>query len=274
MAGGGRVHGIVAAVLTPFDERLQPDAPKAAAYYRELLECGCDGLNVLGTTGEAVSLSVQQRSAYMEALGAAGLPLDRMIVGTGASALADAIALTRHAVRTGFAAALVMPPFYYRDIPDDGVIAFFGMLFDAASPPQGSVLLYNFPRMSGVTFTSDLVGRLCERFPGIIAGVKDSSNDAALQRALHEAHPDLAIFPGSEADLCAARERGMAGCISGSVALWPQAAARAWHDGDARAAEEIARKRAELGSPLIGHVRAAVARARADESWLRSIAPL
>jgi len=107
------LHGVIAAVATAVDEKGEPDGARSATLARYLLEGGCDGLNVLGTTGEATSFSLDQRRRVMNAYAASGLPLDRMMVGTGAAALADAIALTKHAAELGFAGALVLPPFYY-----------------------------------------------------------------------------------------------------------------------------------------------------------------
>ena len=232
------LRGVFAAVLTPFDAGLRPDAGKAIPYYRELLSNGCDGLNVLGTTGEAVSIGLEDRLAFMETI-AGALPCERMMTGTGASALADAVRLTRAALDLRFSAALVIPPFYYRDATDEGIVRFFDALFERVVPPEHSVVLYNFPRMSGITFHPDLVDRLIREFPGIICGIKDSSNTLDLEREIHRRRPDLAVFPGSEVLLADARTEGFAGCVSGSVCLWPQLAARVWRDGDPEAFTRI-----------------------------------
>src|SRR5580698_3591056 len=112
------LHGVIAAVATAVDDNGEPDSARAVALARFLLDSGCDGLNVLGTTGEATSFSLEQRRRVMSAYAAGALPLDRMMVGTGAAALADAVALTRHAAELGFAGALILPPFYYKGVPD------------------------------------------------------------------------------------------------------------------------------------------------------------
>ena len=226
------IGGIWAAALTPFTADFQPDAARAIPYYRELLENGCDGINVLGTTGEAMSLSVEQRVRYMQSLACSGLPMARMMAGTGAAALDDAVELTRAALDCGFAAALIMPPFFYREASDDGIAAFFHTLFARAMPPRKSVLLYNFPRMAGVVLHADLVDRLVDASRGRIFGMKDSSNDARLQAEIIGRRPEFSIFPGSESDLAEAKSRGAAGCISGSVALWPQLAKNVFESGD------------------------------------------
>ena len=116
-----KLRGVIAAVATPVNEDGSPDTARATKLARYLIDNGCDGLNVLGTTGEATSFSLEERKRVMDAYKAAGLPLDRMMVGTGAAATADAVALTRHAAELGFAGALVLPPFYYKGVPDDGL---------------------------------------------------------------------------------------------------------------------------------------------------------
>lgn len=269
------IAGIWSAVLTPVGRDFEPDASAAAPYYRELLQRGCDGINLLGTTGEAMSFSAEQRIAFMEAIASSGLPMDRAMVGTGAASSADAVRLTRYAFSCGFAAALVMPPFFFRDASDDGIVGFFDVLLSRAKPPRRSVLLYNFPKMSGITFRAELVDRLLREFPDVIAGMKDSSNDARLQAEILSNHPGLAVLPGSEADLLAAKSRGASGCISGSVALWPELARHVFANGDESAGARLWQARAALdGFPFIPAVRYVTARLRHDPSWERPVPPL
>ncbi|MBV8068161.1 MAG: dihydrodipicolinate synthase family protein [Candidatus Eremiobacteraeota bacterium] len=268
------IAGIWSAVLTPADEGFGPDPSRAIPYYAELLQRGCDGLNLLGTTGEAMSFSADQRLRFMEALASSGIAKDRMMAGTGAASLGDAIRLTRAAFDCGFAAALVMPPFFFREASDAGVIAFFDALIARTSPPCGRVLLYNFPRMSGIAFRPALVDRLVAEFPGVIAGMKDSSNDAKLQAEVLARHPNFAVFPGSESDLLEALGRGVRGCISGSVALWPQLAQAVLRDGDSAQARELTDRRATLdGLPFIPAMRYLVARSLNDPAWERAMPP-
>lgn len=268
-----QLTGVWSAVLTPIDEHYEPDAARAVAYYRDLLRDGIDGINLLGTTGEAMSFGADQRLRLMEAV-AAGVPHKRTMCGTGAASLADAVRLTRAAGELGFAAALIMPPFFFRDAGDDGILRFFDAMLSRVGTLRSTIVLYNFPRMSGITFHADLVDRLIEAFPGAISGMKDSSNDVALQQELLERHPELRVFPSTEETLIEAKRYGAAGCISGSVCLWPQAAHAAYAQGDTSAAAAIAQARAALtGAPLISLVRARVAQARNDDAWLRAMPP-
>jgi 4-hydroxy-tetrahydrodipicolinate synthase len=274
MAAAVRLGGIWAAALTPLDANLQPDAQAAIAYYGDLLANGCDGVNLLGTTGEAMSFGLEQRVFLMQAIAGSHLPIERFMVGTGAASLQDAVQLTRTAFDLNFAAALVLPPFFYRDVAGDGILRYFDALLERAHAPGKRVLLYNFPRMSGITFHADLVDRLVAEFPEAIAGLKDSSSDPALQGEVAKRQPQLAIFPGSEHALIDAKAHGVAGCISGSVALWPKIAA-AGLAGDEEAAARAAKLRAALaGPPLIPVMRYLVATERSDEAWERVLPPL
>lgn len=268
------LRGVCAAVVTPLDALLQPDSAVAIPYYASLLESGCDSLNILGTTGEAMSLSVEGRLRFMEALAGSSLPRERIMIGTGAAALGDCIRLTAAAFRLGFAAALVMPPFFFRGVSGEGVMRFFDLLFEAVQPPSQSIILYHYPAMSGIAFHPDLTDRLMRDYPGLIGGIKDSSNDPALQRELHRRHGKLLVFPSSESFLSGAREDGYAGCISGTVALWPELAARVWA-GEAVWQPELTRRRESFsGISIIGGVRYVLSRRTGNLNWERCLPPL
>lgn len=220
-----------------------------------------------------MSVAVADRLRFMESA-AGGLPGKKLMVGTGATALHDAITLTKAAFALGFSAALVIPPFYYRDISDAGIVQFFDVLLRAVQPPKGGVFLYNFPRMSGITFHADLVDKLLAEFPDAIGGMKDSSNDLVLERDLHARHAGFALFPGSEEFLPDVLAEGLAGCISGSVCLWPELAAQAWKDRDSDKAMQVRELRRALPAPFIRAVRERVAAEQKNGAWLRSIPPL
>lgn len=275
MTANRKLGGIWCAVATPLDARLNPDAAKAVAYYAELLRRGCDGINLLGTTGEAMSLSLDQRIGLMEAVANSDLPIDRVMVGTGAASLHDAVRLTQAAFDRGFAAALVMPPFFFRDASARGVVAFFDALISRTSAPRNRILLYNFPRMSGITFDAALVARLLEAFPGRIAGMKDSSNDRALQAGLIARHPELAVFAASEEYLLEAKAYGAAGCISATAALWPRFARDVFVGGDPAKGQRLSEMRRALSAfKMIPAVRCVIARASGDDTWERPLPPL
>jgi len=144
-----KLTGVIAAVATAVDETGAPDIARSTKLARFLLDTGCDGLNVLGTTGEATSFSLDERKSVMDAYKANGLPLNRLMVGTGAAATADAVALTKHAAELGFAGALILPPFYYKGVPDDGLAAYIATIVKATPDKPIPIYLYHFPRSRG-----------------------------------------------------------------------------------------------------------------------------
>jgi 4-hydroxy-tetrahydrodipicolinate synthase len=242
---------------------------------RTLLDNGCDGLNVLGTTGEATSFSRDERKAVMSAYKAEGLPLDRLMVGTGAAAVSDAVALTRHAAELGFAGALVLPPFYYKGVPDDGLLAYIGTLVQATADQPIPIYLYHFPAMSGLPWHVTLIKRLLQSFPSRIVGLKDSSGDMAYARSAAAISPDFAVFPSTEAALLEARSGAFAGCISATANLNADLCARAWRAGDAGALDAAVTIRKLFdGKPLVSGVKALLAHIHDDPALARVKPPL
>src|SRR4029079_5916103 len=206
------LRGVIAAIATPVNDTGEPDLKRATALARYLLANGCDGLNVLGTTGEATSFSIEQRKRVMSAYREAGLPLDRLMVGTGAGATADAAALTSHAAELGFGGALLLPPFYYKGVPDDGLAAYVGAVVQASASRPLPIYLYHYPALSGLAWHEALIRRLLETHGERIVGLKDSSGDMAYARAAAAIAPEFQVFPSTEAVLLEARAGVFAGC--------------------------------------------------------------
>jgi len=269
------LRGVIAAIATAVDDSGEPDCARSIALARFLLANGCDGLNVLGTTGEATSFSLEQRRRVMNAYADSGLPLDRMMVGTGAAALADAIALTRHAAELGFAGALVLPPFYYKGVPDDGLVAAIEAILSATSARPIPLYLYHFPAQSGLPWHVALVRRLLQNFGNRIVGLKDSSGDMAYAREAAAIAPSFKVFPSTEAALPDARSGPFAGCISATANLNADLCARAYRSGDAGAlAEAVAIRKLFDGKPLVPGIKALLAHIHADRQWARVQPPL
>jgi len=269
------LSGVIAAVATPIDESGAPDLKRAIKLARYLLDNGCDGLNVLGTTGEATSFSLDERKGVMDAYKANGLPLHRLMVGTGAAAVSDAVALTRHAAELGFGGALVLPPFYYKGVPDDGLVAYVDTLIKATERKPIPIYLYHFPAMSGLPWHVTLIERLLESFSGRIVGLKDSSGDMAYARAAAAVSPDFAVFPSTEACLVDARSGAFAGCISATANLNADLCARAWSQGDTGALDAAVTIRKLFdGKPLVSGVKALLAHIHDDAGLARVRPPL
>lgn len=269
------LSGVIAAVATPIDENGAPDLKRAVSLARYLLDNGCDGLNVLGTTGEATSLSVDERKGVMSVYKANGLPMHRLMVGTGAASVTDAVALTRHAADLGFGGALVLPPFYYKGVPDDGLVAYVETLVKATEQKPIPIYLYHFPAMSGLPWHVALIRRLLDSYSSRIVGLKDSSGDMAYARSAAAISKDFAVFPSTEACLLDARRGDFAGCISATANLNADLCARAWSEGDTAALEAAVTIRKLFdGKPLVPGVKALLAHIHGDAGLARVRPPL
>jgi 4-hydroxy-tetrahydrodipicolinate synthase len=269
------LSGVIAAIATPVDEAGAPDLKRAVNLARYLLDHGCDGLNVLGTTGEATSFSVDERKGVMDAYKANGLPMHRLMVGTGAASITDAVALTRHAANLGFGGALVLPPFYYKGVPDDGLVAYVETLVTATAQTPIPIYLYHFPAMSGLPWHVALIRRLLDSFSSRIAGLKDSSGDMAYARSAAAISKSFAVFPSTEACLLEARRGDFAGCISATANLNADLCAQAWSQGDTTALDAAVTIRKLFdGKPLVPGVKALLAHIHGEPSLSRVRPPL
>lgn len=256
------LRGVIAAIATAIDATGEPNCAQSLALARFLLDNGCDGLNVLGTTGEGTSLSLRQRLAVMNAYAASGLPLRRLLVGTGAAAL-------------GFAGALVLPPFYYKGVSDDGLFATIEAIASATAAQPIPIYLYHFPAQSGLPWRVALIHRLLESFGERIAGLKDSSGDMDFANEAAGLSPRFRVFPATEAALPQARAGRFAGCISATANLNADLCARFYRSGDGAAlAQAMAIRQLFDGKPLVPGVKALLAHIHDEPQWARVAPPL
>lgn len=209
--------GVLTAVLTPLHENFAIDHAAFAEHCRWLLANGCDGVAPMGTTGEANSFSVGERADALERLIAAGIPKERILIGTGCCAIPDTIALTRHALDNGVVNTLMLPPFYYKDVSDDGVYAAFDQIIQRVGDARLKIYLYHFPQMSGVPITHRLIDALLKKYPNTIVGMKDSSGDWNNMRNICERYPSFRVYAGTEKMLLAILRAGGVGCISATT---------------------------------------------------------
>jgi 4-hydroxy-tetrahydrodipicolinate synthase len=270
-----KLRGVIAAVATPVTEDGSPDIDRALKLARFLLDNGCNGLNVLGTTGEATSFSLDERKRVMTAYKDKGMPLDRLMVGTGAAAVADAVALTRHAAELGFAGALVLPPFYYKGVPDDGLVAYIDTIVKATAAKPVPIYLYHYPQQSGLHWHAALVKRLLDTFGSRIVGLKDSSGDMNYAREAAAISKSFDVFPSTEAVLIDAKNGAFAGCISATANCNPDLCQRAWSAGDAAALDAAVTIRKLFdGKPLVSGVKALLSHIHGDPALSRMKPPL
>lgn len=219
-----RIRGVLSPVLTPFKPNLEPDVQRYIAHCKWLIANNV-GLAIFGTNSEAASLSVSERLNLTDALLAAGIPANRMMPGTGACALPDAVALTKHATSNGAAGCLMLPPFYFKGVSDEGLYAYYSEVIERVGNASLKVYLYHIPAVSGVPITMDLIAMLRKRYPETVVGVKDSSGMWDNTKAMIDtfAKDGFDVFPGSELPLSQASAIGGVGCISATANVNPAA---------------------------------------------------
>jgi 4-hydroxy-tetrahydrodipicolinate synthase len=276
-----KIKGILAPVLTPFDQNAQSNVGRLGAHCKWLLANGCDGLVLFGTTSEANSLSVGERKRLAEQVVSTGVSAQKLILGTGCCSLSDSIELTKHAIELGSAGALVLPPFYYKPVPDEGLFRYFASLIDRVSDERLRLYLYHIPPVAQVGFSLSLVKKLTERFPGTVAGIKDSSGDWENTKALITGldTQDFDVFPGNESYLLAALQVGAAGCISATAnvaAQLLQAVFQNWRTPGAKELQDAAGRvrMAFQKYPIVPGLKAVLAKALNDEPWETVLPPL
>jgi 4-hydroxy-tetrahydrodipicolinate synthase len=214
-----RLRGVFSASATPLTADGAIDHVAFASHCQTLFSDGCDGVALLGTTGEANSFSVGERMEMVDRAIAGGIEPARLLPGTGQTSVGDTVTLARHAVEAGVRAVLVLPPFYYKDITDEGLFRFFSEVVEGVASNRLRVVLYHIPQVAGVGISAALIGRLMTAFPGIVAGLKDSSPDLPNMCAIAEAFPDLSVLAGSDRYLLPLLKVGGAGCITASSNL-------------------------------------------------------
>ena len=212
------IKGLIAPILSPFNDDLSFNQDLYNALAADLLETGCSGLAPFGTTGEALSVSSAERMAALEGLVASGIHPKVIIPGTGLCNLPESIALSKHAVELGCAGVMTLPPFYFKGMGDDGYVDYFERLIEGVDHPDLKIYLYHIPQVSGVGLSIDLVKRLRAAYPEIIVGIKDSSGNWENTAKLLEIE-GLIVYPGAELPVIDAIRLGGPGCISATANL-------------------------------------------------------
>jgi len=218
------LRGVIAPNLTPFNDDLSVAEGLYLDHAAWLIDQGCAGLAPFGTTGEALSVGIDERVGLLEKLCGRVAPA-RLIPGTGLTSLPDTARLTRHAVDMGCAGAMTLPPFYFKGVPEDGLFEYFARLIDAVDRAALRIYLYHIPQVSGVGIPPALTARLHAAFPGTVIGIKDSSGDWSNTEALL-AIDGLIVYPGQELTAIEADALGAPGCISATANLNPAGIAR------------------------------------------------
>ena len=213
--------GVFAAAITPLDSDGNVEAIMLEEYIKYVTNAGgCDGVVIFGTSGEAASVTFPDRLGVPEFLMSAGVKPNKVMFGTGSCAFEDSVLMSQSALASGYNHVLMMPPYFYKNVTDDGIYSYYARFIDTVNDDQLRVYLYNFPQMSQVPLSVKLVKDLKTKFGPIIAGIKDSSGDLNNTKAYIDAiakNKKFLVFPSSETMYFDGLDMGCAGVISGSV---------------------------------------------------------
>ncbi|WP_018238326.1 dihydrodipicolinate synthase family protein [Ensifer sp. BR816] len=283
MNGRHVVTGVYCAAATPLKESGEPDLGLFAAHCARLLAEGCHGIALLGTTGEANSFSQDERRAILESALAAGIAADRLMPGTGVAAIPETVALTKHALALGVRKIVMLPPFYYKGVSDEGIYAAYSQILEKIGDNRLKVILYHIPQVSGIPLSIPLVKRLAAAFPETIVGIKDSAGDFANMQALVTELPNFSLLAGADPLLLPLLKAGGAGCITATSNLVGDSLRLIFDNvsDPAKEAEvEAAQARINAYRTLsnsyvqIPTIKAMVALKSGENAWVRTRAPL
>ena len=265
--------GLGCALATPVGSGGGVDSARLLAHARSCLAAGCDSLTIFGTTGEGASFGERDREAVLSAFAGGGIDPRRVSGGVLAASIEDAVSLARMSLEANCRAVLMTPPFYFKDVSDEGLYAWFAAVFDKLGAQARDVILYHIPSVTQIALSVELIERLRTQFPDVILGVKDSSGDWAYTKRLLAAHRDLIILAGDERHLAAAMRLGAQGCISGFANVGADLMLPLVREGREvtrvnRIVDEI------LKYPFIPAVKALIAHCTGDRGWQAVRPPL
>lgn len=271
--------GVWVAALTPMNADLSPDTQKFVAHCQWLLDQGANGLAVLGTTGEANSFSVAEKRKLLDAVAEAGIGGDKLLPGTGSCAIPDTVEMTRHALSHGAAGVVMLPPFYYKNVSDDGLFAAYSEVIQRVGDSKLKVYFYHFPQMSATPISHDLIERLLKAYPNTIAGIKDSSGKLDNMLEMCRRFPGFGVFAGSEQFLLPVLRAGGVGCISATANATIGMCVKVLKNKDSANVdalqEELTAQRLAIQSQvLIPALKAIAARHTGDKGWLVTRPPV
>ncbi len=274
------MSGVITPILTPFNDDLSFNFELYLRHAHWLLQQGMHYISPFGTTGEALSLTADERINALDALINGGIDPARLMPGVGLCNLSDTKKLCLHAVDRECAAVMALPPFFFKNASDEGLHVYFSRLIEKVDHPGLRICLYHIPPMAGIGFTPSLAGRLATDFPETVVAYKDSSGDFENTRAVIAAAPDIAVFPGAETFLRPGLENGAAGCISATCNVNPAGIREVFDIATGKIAADLDRAEAEMksirnlieGYVPIPAMKGLLAVRRSDERW-RNVRP-
>jgi len=267
------IFGLSAALTTPFRADGFIDLPRLVHHARHVLDEGCDSVTLFGTTGEGFSIGMRERAAMLGAVLGGNVGAEKLNAGVSATTVVDAVDQSRLALDLGARGLLLAPPYYFKGPEDEGLFAWFADVIEGIGADARGVILYHIPGQTAVPLSIALVDRLKRAFPGVIAGVKDSSGDSATAEAFLAAHGDLAILVGDERQLAAAMRKGAQGSICGLANIAPGLLRDVVHGGQDN---PFIKPLVDLivSYPVMPAVKALVAQVHRDDEYVRTRAPL
>ncbi len=277
MTQPAKLSGVFAPTLTPVHADLSPDVERWIDFCKSLLDDGCHGLCPFGTTSEANSFSMEERMEMLEQLVDAGVDPAVLMPGAGMCAVPDSVRLAEHAVNLGCAGVLMLPPFYYKGVPDDGIFAAIAETIERVGDERLRIYLYHIPPIAQVGFSIGLIERLITTYPDTVVGIKDSSGDWNNLHNLLTNFPSISIFAGTEKFLIPGLRLGGAGIISAMANVIPGTLRHLydnWLSENADTLQENANHTRSVLStyPTIPALKAVVSHQRQDEAW-RTVRP-
>lgn len=279
MSAPPRLQGLLAPVVTPFQPDMLPDAERFARHCQWLLDGGCAGLAIFGTNSEANSLSATEKIELLGRLVAAGIPGARLMPGTGACSVPEAVQLTSAAVRHGAAGVLMLPPFFYKGLSGEGLFRYYSQVIESVGDAALRVYLYHIPPVSQVPISLSLIERLVKAYPDTVVGLKDSSGDWNYSKSVIDAFAATGfdVFPASEALLLRGLRAGGKGCITATGNINPGPISRLyenWQGPDAEALQQRVTQTRELVQkyPMIPALKAVISYFMQDPVW-RAVRP-
>ena len=283
MNGKHEVAGVYCAAATPLKANGDPDLQLFTDHCRRLLDQGCHGIALLGTTGEANSFSQAERQVILESAMKAGIAAERLMPGTGVAAIPETVALTKHALSLGVTKVVMLPPFYYKGVSDEGLYAAYSEIIEKTADNRLKVVLYHIPQVSGIALSIPLIKRLAAAFPETVVGIKDSAGDFANMQAIVEALPGFSVLAGADPLLLPLLKAGGAGCITATSNLVAESLRFIFdHVADPAQAGEVEKAQACISAyrtlsnsyVQIPTIKAMVALRTGEDSWYRMRAPL
>jgi 4-hydroxy-tetrahydrodipicolinate synthase len=281
MSTANRIKGVLSPVVTPFKADLSPDKERFVAHCKWLMSHNC-GLAVFGTNSEANSLAADERMAMLDAVVGAGVNTARMMPGTGCSSITETVKLTAHAVKHGCAGVLMLPPFYYKGVSEEGLYRHYSEVVQRVGDPRLKIYLYHIPPVAVVGITPGLVERLLKAYPNAIAGMKDSSGDWNNTKIFLDAFAKQGfdVFVGSESFLLANMKNGGVGTISATANVNPGAIHKLyaeWQNADAEQQQQrlnLVRDTVGKKYVMISALKQTIAIYANDPAWARVRPPL